>query len=109
MILSHGGTAASVRDDLKAHLEEEKDRATQEIRNYPQPIAGCDAQIPALWERRDNLVEDISRLVALSADGSAETLEKFIVSCSSLNAEDKKKFSDRIKITPIPQARSAAE
>ena len=43
-------------DAIELCLLDAKRAATQEIRSYPQPIAGCDAQIPALWEQRDGIV-----------------------------------------------------
>lgn len=99
-------THDTVWDDIQTHLELEKRAATQEIRNYPQPIAGCDAQIPALWERRDSLVEALSRLAELSNHGSADALADFVESCSRLSAADKQKFMDRIR---THQAHAAAE
>ena len=99
-------TLAALWADIQTHLEIEKRAATQEIRNYPQPIAGCDAQIPALWERRDSVVEDLTRLTDLNEDGSANALKKFMMSCSTLSTEDKQIFIDRLR--PL-QGLSAAE
>ena len=49
-------------DAIETHLLGVKRAAVLELRNYPQPIAGCDAQIPVLWERRDGIAAELERL-----------------------------------------------
>ena len=106
MTLSDQINFAAIRADLRTHLEAQKRTATRDIRNYPQPIAGCDAQIPALWKRRDNAVEDLRRLADFPDHGSTDDLKEFIVSCSALSADVKQNFIDRLHQLP---ARAAAE
>jgi hypothetical protein len=43
-------------------LENEKRRINEEIRNYPTPIAGCDAQFNFLVEEQARIVKELDRL-----------------------------------------------
>ena len=49
-------------DAIKFHLQAIKRAATLEIRYYPLPIAGYDAQIPVLWEKRDGIAAELDWL-----------------------------------------------
>jgi hypothetical protein len=109
MIPPHDGTAVSIQDDIRAYLEAKKREATLDIRNYPQPIAGCDAQIPLLWERRDSLVEDLTRFAALGDEMSKEVLAKFVATCCNMTTEDTRKFTSRFIAPKSPRVRVAAE
>jgi hypothetical protein len=40
-------------EDDRVKLEKERALIVEEIRSYPRPIAGCDAQFNHLLERRD--------------------------------------------------------
>lgn len=48
-----------------------------EIRGYPGPIAGCDAQFNHLLEQRILLARERDRLDSVAGDG-AQTVEDFI-------------------------------
>ncbi len=43
-------------------LEHQLDDIKQQIRGYPQPIAGCDAQYQHLFDQREALVREIREL-----------------------------------------------
>jgi hypothetical protein len=43
-------------------LEDEKRRINEEVRNYPTPIAGCDAQFNFLLEEQEKIVKELDRL-----------------------------------------------
>ena len=43
-------------------LENEKRRINEEIRTYPTPIAGCDAQFNYLLEEQARIVKELDRL-----------------------------------------------
>ena len=43
-------------------LENEKRRINEEIRNYPTPIAGCDAQFNSLLEEHARIVQELDQL-----------------------------------------------
>ena len=47
------------------HLESEKSRVQEEIRNYPAPIPACDAQFNFLLEERENLSAEVATVLAL--------------------------------------------
>jgi hypothetical protein len=95
-----------LRADIKTLLESEKRSVTMEIRIYPQPIAGCDAQIPALWERRDAVIAALIALESLGGDCTEDELTEFIGSCSVLTTEQKQKFFSQANGQKL---RSAAE
>jgi hypothetical protein len=50
--------AEDARDVLIARLN----AIAQELREYPQPIARCDAQLGALIEEQDRLRSELARL-----------------------------------------------
>lgn len=50
---------------IRRHLESEKSRVQEEIRNYPAPIPACDAQFNFLLEERENLSAEVARVLAL--------------------------------------------
>ena len=85
-------TLDSVWDAIESHLVSLKRAATSEIRSYPQPIAGCDAQIPALWERRDGIVAELERL---SAARRGSRIDDFIGSSRYIDDEKKREFLAR--------------
>ena len=43
------------------HLENERHRINEEIRNYPMPIAGCDEQFSYLLEERARIAQELDR------------------------------------------------
>ena len=44
------------------HLEAEKRRIDEEIKNYPRPIAACDLQFNHLLEERARLAGELDRM-----------------------------------------------
>lgn len=103
---------AEICQAIEGRLDTLKRAVTTEIRNYPQPIAGCDAQIPALWEKRDGLVSELNRLAALINDPSPRKLQQFVAFSVWLETEEKRKFAETIGViisTNPKRARSAAE
>lgn len=84
-----------VWDAIETHLLAVKQAAVREIRNYPQPIAGCDAQIPALWERRDGAVAELERLAAARqapAGRAGDAIDEFVTSSKFIDDEKKHEF-----------------
>lgn len=82
-------------DELESYLVDAKRAATQEIRRYPQPIAGCDAQIPALWDRRDGIVAELDKLAKIRAAGSSD-IGAFITRSAFIGDEQKRVFLSRL-------------
>jgi hypothetical protein len=77
-----------VWDEIEAHLLNIKRAAMLELRNYPQPIAGCDAQIPALWEKRDGIAAELDRLAASrqkAGSDAANAITAFIATSDYLD------------------------
>ena len=91
-------------DSLESYLVNAKRAVTTEIRNYPQPIAGCDAQIPALWEQRDGLVAELETL-ARSRTKNSWDIGTFIAQSSFIDAAQKESFLASL----APGLRCAAE
>ena len=50
--------------EAKARLKERLARINEEIRNYPQPIARCDAQLGGLVEERAQINAELDELEA---------------------------------------------
>ena len=55
---------AATHELVRARLEAEKRRLDDEIRNYPTPIPRCDAQFNHLYERRQQVTQELERLEA---------------------------------------------
>ncbi len=97
-----------VWDAIESHLMSIKRAAVLEIRNYPQPIAGCDAQIPVLWEQRDAIAAEVDRLFEArhgSTSDAGRAIETFIATSPFIDADRKQEF----RALPMPQMPSAAE
>jgi len=97
-----------VWDEIEAHLLRVKRAATLEIRNYPQPIAGCDAQIPALWEKRDGIAAELDRLAEarqVPTRDAGRAINAFIANSPFIDDSQKQQFH---AVAP-PRVRSAAE
>ena len=62
----------SIRQKLREHLENERRRVYEEIRNYPTPIAGCDVQFNFLLEQLRSISQDLDRLEAMGGEDLAD-------------------------------------
>lgn len=51
-------------EKAREHLESERHRVNEAIRNYPTPIAACDAQFNYLLEERARIVQELDRFKA---------------------------------------------
>ena len=88
----------TVWEAIEAHLLDIKRAAVLEVRNYPQPIAGCDAQIPALWEKRDGIAAELDRLSEARRNSTTESRDAavaFLTDCSFIDDDQKKLFIAR--------------
>jgi hypothetical protein len=54
-------------EELVVRLREEEARLNAEVRNYPTPIARCDAQLPGLIEDRRRVAEALRLALELRA------------------------------------------
>ena len=55
-------TSEATLVEAKARLAERLRQLNEEIRNYPQPIARCDAQLGGLVEERSKVQAALARL-----------------------------------------------
>ena len=101
----------SIWDAIESHLMGVKRAAAVELRNYPQPIAGCDAQIPVLWEKRDGIAAELDRLSKARQRPTIDAgsaINAFIATSPFIDDDQKQKF--RTLATPTtPKTRSAVE
>jgi len=64
-------------DDLRNRLEKRIVEVAEEIRAYPPPVTGCDAQFNHLLVLRDRLPQELARLDNAIRDHSL-TVDEFI-------------------------------
>lgn len=57
--------AAALWQAVRRHLERIRKPIFAELRDYPQPIAGCDQQFNHLSEQRDGIFRELERLDAI--------------------------------------------
>jgi hypothetical protein len=82
----------SVWKIIRDHLENERQRIYEEIKNYPTPIPACDAQFNYLLEERQRIPQELDRLKVLSEEcltraDHLKCLDEFIVSSNYINGE----------------------
>lgn len=65
--------------EIRRDLEARKRAIAIEMRGYPQPIAGCDAQYQHLSDQRAAIARELSRLDRAAADASGAFLESSTV------------------------------
>ncbi len=68
--------AAALWQAVGRHLEGIRKPIFAELRNYPQPIAGCDQQFNHLLVQRDGIFREIQRLEAIRNQRRAPGDEK---------------------------------
>ena len=93
---------------IRGFLEAERSRVLEELRNYPQPTAGCDLHYQDLFEQRDGIARELSRLDAVSGPGQdkghaadrAHAIEAFISASKYIPAEAEKEFLAALKGAP---------
>jgi hypothetical protein len=78
--------------EIKLHLDVYKERIASEIRQYPMPIPGCDAQYNFLLKERAGVNRELKELEllakrALSEIEFAGTLREFINASEHIQAE----------------------
>ena len=81
--------AAAVWAAIGAHLETIKRATFEELRNYPQPIAGCDVQFNRLAEERYAIFRELERLDIARRDGKPAAIDEFLRSSVYFDAGSK--------------------
>ena len=79
-----------VRQQARAVLEGLRRSTSEEIHNYPSPIAGCDQQFNHLLEQRTGIAAELQRLARIGAERAqaaeyARELDDFLGSCAYLD------------------------
>lgn len=82
----------SVWESMREHLENERHRVIEEIKKYPTPIAGCDAQFNYLLEERARIAQELDQLKALARErltrqAHLELIGKFIASSNYIDGD----------------------
>src|SRR5262249_28754604 len=79
----------SAWERIRTHLENEKVRIHEEIRNYPRPLPACDQQFNYLLEERARISQELDRMDEASRESLARSdpigpIDEFIQSSSFL-------------------------
>jgi hypothetical protein len=79
---------------IRDHLESERQRIHEEIKEYPRPIPACDVQFNFLLEQRAGIAEELNRLdearkAKCSGDGGLGSLREFVRCAKYVNEEMK--------------------
>lgn len=87
---------------IRQHLEEEKRRIYDEIRNYPPPIPACDAQFNHLLEERRKISRELAELEQLSSqdltpEQHMKLIDRFITSSICINNQADSEIRSRLK------------
>ncbi len=77
--------------EIRRGLEERKRAIAAEMRGYPQPIAGCDAQYQHLSDQRAAIARDIGGLDRACAAGT-DAGGAFLESSSVLDDETRRRL-----------------
>ena len=82
--------AQSAWAKIGEHLENERQRIQNEIRNYPPPIPACDAHFNYLLEERVRIGEELNRMQVAAGESvtpgnSIRLIEEFIASSSYID------------------------
>ena len=77
---------------IKDHLENERQRINEEIRNYPPPIPACDAQFNYLLEERNRIAQELDRMKepaeqSLMQKDAIRYIDEFIKSSRFISSE----------------------
>ncbi len=78
-------------------LEAEKSRVLDALRNYPQPSAACDLHYQDLFEHRDAIARELSRLDAVSDQDRADAIEALIAASQYIPAEVERELLAALK------------
>jgi hypothetical protein len=101
---------ASLCEEIRACLENRRDRVCEELGNHPRPVAACDVHFNRLLEERTAVYRELERLEELRRAGAREDLsapiEDFVLSSSCLEEEAKRSFGARLRpLRPAPSKR----
>lgn len=71
-------SVTSIVNAARGVLEAEKNRVFEALRDYPQPSAACDLHYQDLFEQRDAIAQELTRLDVVGDQGRSVAIEAFI-------------------------------
>ncbi len=81
----------SIAGEIRRRLEQRKRALVAEIRGYPQPIAGCDAQYQHLADQRGAVARELARLERAHAAGD-DAVRAFIDASTVLDDDTSRRL-----------------
>ncbi len=81
----------SISNEIRRGLDDRKRGIAAEMRRYPQPIAGCDAQYQHLSDQRAALARELGRLDRACAAGD-QAIGAFIESSTVLDGDTRRRL-----------------
>lgn len=79
-------TLENTWQEIRDHLQAQKDQIVDEIQNYPPPIPACDAQFNYLIEQRGKISVELNRVdAAFRQAPSLQTLQEIIQTSAFLD------------------------
>jgi hypothetical protein len=99
--LRAGALVETVLETTRCHLESEKQRIQEEIRNYPRPIPACDLQFNYLLQERASIARELDQLDEVSGEGPergerVQLLREFIRSSRHLEAGARERLASSL-------------
>ena len=95
--------AQSIWRQIRAHLEDARQRLSTEISNYPAPRPACDADFNHLLEERARIADELNRVHHAASAAPAhvrEQIEVFVANSSCFDDEDKQKIASMMSQLP---------
>ena len=102
--------AESVWKRIEEHLEDQRQRIYEEMKNYPRPIPACDLQFNHLLEKRTGILQEIDRMheareETLGRGGALNLLRGFIRASSYLDGKVRETITASIEEGTLQQSR----
>ena len=87
---------------IRGYLEDIKSQIYEELRQYPQPIAGCDLQYQHISEERDRISRELGRLDDVCRESFTrrdyiKAIDEFIRSSTYIQDEAEQKIRADLK------------
>ncbi len=92
----------SIWAKIRVHLEGEKDRIFEAIKNYPPQITNCDEQFDYLLEERETITRELARMRELSAASlshaeRSKSIDEFMSTSRFVNDELKQEIRSALR------------
>jgi hypothetical protein len=86
---------------IRDHLENRRDRISEEIKSYPTPIPACDVQFNYLLEQRAGVAQELNRLAAVHKEhmpgrDENEAIDEFIEKSDFIDEDAKVRIRSSI-------------